>query len=129
MVKRALTALQKHFEEQYGKLEVPRARGKKRKRGNVGVTPPEEEQAQSDEEWQGIRDEEEKIQPQQNKLPTPEVITFTESGENAGEVATPSGFLVYPIHADADSSLPGSPNLAPYQTRANLNSQTTKKKI
>jgi len=66
----ALLALQRHFEEQYGKLEMPEVRRRKRKR-NEETEPPKQQPIESDEGWGGI----------QNKVaqPNPEVVEFKET--------------------------------------------------
>jgi hypothetical protein len=56
MTEDALLALQRHFEEQYGKLEMPGTRKKKRKRTEEEERP-EEKVADSEDEWGGIQDD------------------------------------------------------------------------
>jgi len=70
-----LVALQRHFEEQYGKLELRGSKTKKRKRGQTD-SEPQEEVVESEEEWLGLGGEE-------LNACTPEatVITFTEHQE------------------------------------------------
>jgi hypothetical protein len=74
MMDDALSALQQHFEEQYGKLEIPGSTGKKRKRRHVVEERHEEEKAvNSDEEWHGIQDD------PVDTGPSPQVFSFTDS--------------------------------------------------
>jgi hypothetical protein len=69
-----LTALQRHFEEQYGKLDIPGVKSKKRKRRQVEETQKDDSWVSSDEEWNGIESTV-NVQPE----PSPRVISFTDS--------------------------------------------------
>jgi hypothetical protein len=70
----ALSALQRHFEEQYGKLEIPGSRGKKQKRRHGVEERLEEEQVvNSDEEWMGIQED------PVDTGPSPQIFSFTDS--------------------------------------------------
>jgi len=71
MVEDALVALQLHFEGQYGKLELPGLRRKKRKRDQIGPEPKEEVAVEVEEEWLGLDND-----PVATTEPT--VVTFTE---------------------------------------------------
>ena len=92
MSKDALAALQRHFEEQYGKLDLGHARGKKRKRKQVKEEA-EEEKAQSDsEEWQGIENGEDN---EQEQTIQPEVIVFKDDTQDDNvSVMKSSAFMV-----------------------------------
>ena len=89
MTQDPLTALQRHFEEQYGKLNAGVTR-KKRKRGHVEMESPTEVAGVSDEEWQGIQSVE---NPQSNVKP--QIISFTETTEvTEDEVTAYKSFMV-----------------------------------
>jgi len=66
----ALLALQRHFEEQYGKLEMSEVNRRKRKRKEEAA-PSKQDLIESDEEWEGI----------QNSVsqPHPQVVEFKET--------------------------------------------------
>lgn len=90
MTEDPLTALQRHFEEQYGKLEVGGSRKKKRKRDHIEVKP-QEIVSESEEEWQGI-------QTVDYSPPTfaPQIVSFTETTEaTEEEVASYKSFMVH----------------------------------
>src|SRR5579871_623987 len=92
MSKDALAALRRHFEEEYGKLDLGHARGKKRKRKQV-IEEAEEEKAQSDsEEWQGIENGEDN---EQEQTIQPEVIVFKDDTQDDNvSVMKSSAFMV-----------------------------------
>lgn len=91
MAKDALAALQRHFEEQYGKLDMTGAKGKKGKRKQHEEKDEEAAGSDSEEEWRGIQDgnDHEEIQPE------PQLVVFTE-GEDLNDAldARPSIFMV-----------------------------------
>ena len=93
MSKDALTALHRHFEQQYGKLEFQEARGKKRKRKELRKEPEEkvESDFEDEEEWQGIQDEDDNVE----EKPEPEVVIFND-GTQSDDISTmkPSSFMV-----------------------------------
>lgn len=90
MTKDPLTALQRHFEEQYGKLEEVGNRNKKRKRSHIDMRP-EKTVSDSDEEWQGIQT----IDNSQPKV-EPQVVSFTEMTEIAeDEIVSYKSFMVH----------------------------------
>ena len=66
----ALLALQRHFEEQYGKLEMSEVKRRKRKQKEE-TEPPKQEQTESDEEWGGIQNT--------ASQPDPQVVEFKEA--------------------------------------------------
>jgi hypothetical protein len=84
----AFAALERHFEQHYGKIDTPKRREKKRKRDQTDVIPEEHEQFEDADEWHGI----------DNAPPAivPKIITFTEPGTSDDEVSAPSAFLVRP---------------------------------
>jgi len=89
MTEDPLTALQRHFEEQYGKLDVG-GRKKKRKRSHVEVEPPKEVPTDSDKEWQGIQS----VENPQSTM-EPQIISFTETTEvTEEEVTSYKSFMV-----------------------------------
>jgi hypothetical protein len=107
MTEDPLLALQRHFEEQYGKVNLPGLRGKKRKRGTVEPEPePEKEQATDSEgEWQGIKDD--NSNDDSDDCPSvagPEVVSFTETTEIAedAEVVSYKLFMVQSLLSNAD---------------------------
>jgi hypothetical protein len=75
----ALTALQRHFEEQYGELEVPGINRKKRKHTSDTPTSHRLGLASSDEEWTGIQDD------NGRSNPPPKVVSFTETTDTTDE--------------------------------------------
>jgi len=91
MAKDALTALQMHFEEQYGKLDMTGAKGKKRKRTNPEEKEEKTAGGDSEEEWRGIQDgsNDEEIQPE------PQLVVFT-GGEDLNDAldVRSSSFMV-----------------------------------
>lgn len=93
MSKDALTALHRHFEQQYGKLEFQEARGKKRKRKEPRKEPEEkvESDFEDEEEWQGIQDDDDNVE----EKPEPEVVIFND-GTQSDDISTmkPSSFMV-----------------------------------
>jgi hypothetical protein len=93
MTEGALLALQKQFEEQYGKLEIHRVKKKKRKR-TVEVQSANEVSIEWEQEWGGIQDV-------HDLPPVPKVVEFTET-TTTNEVDTKSykSFMVhfYSVH-------------------------------
>ena len=90
MTEDRLTALRRHFEEEYGKLDV-RVRRKKRKRSHVEVEPPKDVVSDSDEEWHGIESVE-----YLHSTGEAQVISFTETTEVTEDEATSYKlFMVY----------------------------------
>jgi hypothetical protein len=77
MTEDPLAALQRHFEEQYGKLELPGSKRKKRKRGQDDAEPPERVVVES----------EKGLEYHLETTPKATVIAFTEH-EEAIEEAT-----------------------------------------
>jgi hypothetical protein len=104
MTEDPLVALHRHFEEQYGALNLPGVRGKKRKRHNVEpepeLEPQKEEEAEPEEEWQGfedMRDDESDDESDDSlTIPKPEVVSFTEATEatEEPEVTSYKSFMV-----------------------------------
>jgi hypothetical protein len=80
-----LAALQRHFEEQYGKLELPESKRKKRKRGQDDAEPPERVVVESE----GLEND-------LKTTPTATVIAFTEHAEAIEEapITTHKSFMV-----------------------------------
>jgi hypothetical protein len=70
MTEDPLEALQRHFEEQYGKIEV----GVRKRRKLSHIEP--ESSTDTEEEWQGIQDDEEDNSPPTQK---PQIVSFTET--------------------------------------------------
>jgi hypothetical protein len=105
MTEDPLTALQRHFEEQYGRLELPGSKSKKRKRGQIDVEPQEEVVVESEAEWLSVRDDTCALEAT--------VITFTEHHEVIEEspVTTHNSFMVNRFLEPAENSPPRSPNL------------------
>jgi hypothetical protein len=102
-----LLALQRHFEEQYGKLNLPGLRGKKRKRGHVRPEPelPKEQATNSEEEWQGINgDASDDDTDDPPSVAGPEVVSFTETAEitEDAEVVSYKSFMVESLLSNAD---------------------------
>jgi hypothetical protein len=89
MTEDALLALQRHFEEQYGKLEIPGARKKKRKRTEEEERPKEE--VDSEDEWGGIQDG-------SISQPDPKVVEYKDT-VSIDEVDTKSYKSFMVIHA------------------------------
>ena len=89
MTKDPFAALQRHFEEQYGKLGLSGSRKKKQKRGHLDPDP-QEEALESEEEWLGV---ERDLSPSTHK---PTVITFTENEDVTEEapMVTLKSFMV-----------------------------------
>lgn len=85
-----LTALQQHFEGQYGKLELPGSRKKKRKRGQIDPKPKEEVSVEFEEEWLGMDDD------PVTATTEATIITFTEIEGDVEEtpIQTSKSFLV-----------------------------------
>jgi superfamily II DNA/RNA helicase len=84
MTKDPLAALQKHFEERYGKLDVTLSRPKKRKRSHADVEPQETAIESEEEEWQGIRS----LADTSESTFKPQIISFTETTDMTEEVTT-----------------------------------------
>ena len=83
MKKDPLTALQKHFEEQYGKLDVTLWRAKKRRRSNADVGP-QDTAIESEEEWQGIKS----LVDTPESTFKPQIVSFTETTDMTEEEVT-----------------------------------------
>jgi len=87
MTENQLTALRRHFEEEYGRLDVG-VRRKKRKQSHVEVESAKNIVSESDEEWHGIEYSQSTAEPQ--------VISFTETAElTEDETTTYKGFMVH----------------------------------
>ena len=86
MTEDPLSALQRHFEEQYGKLELPGSKRKKRKRGQDDAEPPERIVVESE------KDRENDLE----TTPKATVIAFTEHEEAIEEapITTHKSFMV-----------------------------------
>jgi len=86
MTEDPLSALQRHFEEQYGKLELPGSKRKKRKRGQDDAEPPERIVVESE------KDRESDLE----TTPKATVIAFTEHEEAIEEapMTTHKSFMV-----------------------------------
>jgi hypothetical protein len=104
MTEDPLTARQRHFEEQYGKFELPGSKSKKIKRGQIDVEPQEEVVVESEEEWLSVRDDTCALEAT--------VITFTEHHEVIEEspVTTHKSFMVNRFLEPAENSPPRSLN-------------------
>jgi len=88
-----LLALQRHFEEQYGKLEMPGARRKKRKRTEEEERP-NEEIVDSEEEWGGIQDN---SAAQSAARPDAKVVEYKETDATDGvDTKSYKSFMVMP---------------------------------
>jgi hypothetical protein len=107
MTEDPLLALHRHFEEQYGKLNLPGLRGKKRKRGSVEPEPElqKEQATDSEEEWQGIKDDGDDSEDSPS-VAGPEVVSFTETTEitEDAEVVSYKSFMVESFLRNADFS-------------------------
>lgn len=93
-----LAALRRHFEDEYGKLDIS-IRKKKRKRGLPESIYQNKEAAKHlADEWQGINDE---IQEKPPPTITPQIITFFDTNEaNSGsEIALHKTFMVHSVSA------------------------------
>lgn len=91
-MKDPLLALQRHFEEQYGTIDVPKSRSKKRKRGHTEEEAEEEQVPESEEEWRGIQDAYDASESSRAPL----VIEFRETGEviEEPELVSKKSFMV-----------------------------------
>ena len=94
-MKDPLLALQRHFEEQYGTIDIPKSKSKKRKRGRTDEDVPKEQVPESEEEWQGIQD----TPPEDSRPSTtgPVVVEFRETGEEEleePEIVSKKAFMV-----------------------------------
>ena len=87
-----LAALRRHFEDEYGKLDISISK-KKRKRGLPESIYQNKEAKLSIDEWQGINDE---IQEGSPPTITPQIITFFDTNEaNLGsEIGSHKTFMV-----------------------------------
>lgn len=74
MTEDGLLALQRHFEEQYGKLEIPGVKRKNKRKRTGETEPPTEETADWEQEWGGIGDD-------KASNPDPKVVEFKETQE------------------------------------------------
>jgi len=85
MTEDPLAALQRHFEEQYGKLERPESKRKKKKRGQDDAEPPERVVVESED-----------LENDLETTPTATVIAFTEHEEAIEEapITTHKSFMV-----------------------------------
>jgi len=94
-MKDPLLALQRHFEEQYGTIDIPKSKSKKRKRGHTEKEVAKEQVPESEEEWQGIQD----TPPEDSRPSTagPMVVEFRETGEEEleePEIVSKKAFMV-----------------------------------
>jgi hypothetical protein len=103
-MKDPLRALQRHFEEQYGSLDIPKIKSKKRKRGHVEPEPEKEQVSESEEEWHGIQDTSVSVGPTvESRVESrvePVVVEFRETGEGLEEpevVSKKKDFMVIPL--------------------------------
>ena|SRR5256885_17050301 len=92
-MKDPLLALQRHFEEQYGSIDIPKSKSKKRKRSHVQPEVEKEQVSESEEEWQGIRATAVIVEP----TIAPVVVEFTETDEvveDEPEIISKKSFMV-----------------------------------
>ncbi len=92
-MKDPLLALQRHFEEQYGSIDIPKNKSKKRKRSHVQTEVEKEQGYESEEEWQGIQDTAVIVEP----TIAPVVVEFTETSdvvEDEPEIISKKSFMV-----------------------------------
>ena len=91
-MKDPLLALHRHFEEQYGTIDIPRSKSKKRKRGHTEEQVEKEHLSESEEEWQGIQETPNEIQ----STTAPVIVEFRETGQvlEEPEVASKKSFMV-----------------------------------